>query len=59
VQKLSIAATIAMPKATPFTEIVQTQGFGTRVILEGESVNDGVRFANNISAWEELVFVHP
>ena len=59
VQKLSIFVTIAMAKATPFTEIVQTRGFGTRVILEGESVNDGERFANNISAWEDLVFVHP
>ena len=31
-----VAATIVMPKGKPFTKIVRTQGFGTRVVLEGD-----------------------
>jgi threonine dehydratase len=48
-----------MPKGTPFTKIVRTRNFGARVILEGESVSDGKRFADEIAAVEDLVFVHP
>jgi len=58
-QRLGLAATIVMPKATPFTKIVRTQGFGARVVLEGDSVSDAKPHADAIAAEEGLVFVHP
>ena len=58
-QRLGIPATIVMPKGTPFTKVVRTRDFGSRVVLEGESVSDGKPFADEIAAAEDLVFVHP
>lgn len=58
-QRLGLPATIVMPKGTPFTKIVRTQGFGARVILEGESVSDAKPIADRIALDEDLTFVHP
>ena len=34
--RLGIAATIVMPKATPFTKVKHTRDFGATVCIEGE-----------------------
>ena len=58
-QELGIAATIVMPKATPFTKVSRTRHHGARVLLEGETLADAAAFARDLAAKENLVFVHP
>lgn len=58
-QRLGVAATIVMPKGTPFTKITRTQGSDARIVLEGDSVSDAKPHADEIANKEGLVFVHP
>ena len=58
-QQLGIAATIVMPKATPFTKVSRTRHHNARVLLEGETLADAAAFARDLAAKENLVFVHP
>ena len=58
-QQLGVAATIVMPKATPFTKVSRTRHHGARVLLEGETLADAAAFARDLAAKENLVFVHP
>jgi threonine dehydratase len=58
-ERLGIAATIIMPKPTPFVKVSRTRHHGARVILEGESLSDAAAFAHKLAAQEKLVFVHP
>ena len=58
-ERLGIAATIVMPKTTPFVKVSRTRHHGARVILEGETLSDAAAFAHKLAAKEKLVFVHP
>ena len=58
-ERLGIAATIVMPKGTPFVKVQRTRDFGARVLVEGEMLTDASAFAERLSAAEGLVFVHP
>jgi threonine dehydratase len=58
-QRLGLAATIVMPKATPFVKIARTRHHGARVMLEGETLAEAAAFARETAARENLVFVHP
>ncbi len=58
-QRLGIAATIVMPKATPFNKVQRTEELGARVILHGASFDDSVAFTNELAASDGLTFVHP
>ncbi len=58
-QRLGIAATIVMPKPTPFVKVSRTRHHGARVVLEGETLSDAAAFAHALAARENLVFVHP
>lgn len=58
-QRLGIAATIVMPKSTPFVKVSRTRHHGARVLLEGETLADAAAFARTLAAKENLVFVHP
>lgn len=58
-QRLGLAATIVMPKTTPFTKVSRTRHHGARVLLEGETLADAAAFARDLAAREDLVFVHP
>ena len=58
-KRLGIAATIVMPKATPFTKVARTRDHGARVLLEGDSLAEAAAFARDLAARENLVFVHP
>jgi threonine dehydratase len=58
-QRLGIPATIVMPKATPFTKVERTAGFGAKVVLEGDTIDAAAVFAREVAARENLVFVHP
>jgi threonine dehydratase len=56
---LGIAATIVMPKSTPFVKVSRTRQLGARVRLEGETLAEAAAFARQLAADENLVFVHP
>jgi threonine dehydratase len=58
-QRLGIAATIVMPKGTPFTKIQHTQDFGARVIVHGDVLSETQHFAAGLGVEEGLTFVHP
>ena len=58
-QELGIAATIVMPKATPFTKVSRTRHHKARVLLEGETLAEAAAFARDLAEKENLVFVHP
>jgi threonine dehydratase len=58
-KRLGIAATIVMPKATPFTKVARTRDHEARVLLEGDSLAEAATFARDLAARENLVFVHP
>jgi threonine dehydratase len=58
-QNLGIAATIVMPKNTPFTKINRTERLGAKVILAGESLSDSQKEADRLSKSKNLVFIHP
>jgi threonine dehydratase len=57
--RLGIAATIVMPKPTPFVKVARTRHHAARVLLEGETLADAATFAHQLAARENLVFVHP
>jgi threonine dehydratase len=56
---LGIAATIVMPKFTPATKVVRTEGWGARVVLVGETLAEAAAHAHELALREGLTFVHP
>src|SRR5689334_15735568 len=58
-ERLGIAATIIMPKPTPFVKVSRTRHHGARVLLEGETLSDAAAFAHALAAKDNLTFVHP
>ncbi len=58
-QRLGIAATIVMPKPTPFVKIAATRGFGADVILEGETLADAQVTAEELAVSGGATLVHP
>ncbi len=58
-QRLGIAATIVMPKPTPFVKVSRTRHHAARVLLEGETLSEAAAFAHQVEARDNLVFVHP
>ena len=57
--RLGLAATIVMPRATPFTKIEQTAALGAEVVLEGETLSDAEAHAHARADTDGLAFVHP
>jgi threonine dehydratase len=58
-QRLGIPATIVMPKATPFTKVERTAGFGAKVELQGDTIDAAAVYARQVAEEQNLVFVHP
>ena len=58
-ERLGIAATIVMPKPTPFVKVSRTRHHKARVLLEGETLAEAGAFAQEVAATENLIFVHP
>lgn len=54
-----IKATIVMPRFTPATKVLRTEGFGARVVLEGETLAEAAAHAHALAARDGLTFVHP
>ncbi|MGH6953057.1 MAG: threonine ammonia-lyase [Alphaproteobacteria bacterium] len=58
-QRLGISATIVMPKATPFTKVLNTRRFEARVILHGDDLATAAAHAEAVRQREGLTFIHP
>jgi threonine dehydratase len=54
-----IAATIVMPKFTPATKVVRTEGWGARVVLHGETLAEAAAHAHELALKDGLTFIHP
>ncbi len=54
-----IGATIVMPKFTPATKVVRTEGWGARVVLHGETLAEAAAHAHALALSEGLTFIHP
>lgn len=58
-QRLNIPATIVMPIHTPIAKIEQTENYGARLILAGETLTETFEKAKEIIEEENLTFIHP
>lgn len=58
-RQLNIPATIVMPKNTPFTKIARTEALGAKVVLHGEGFIQARDYAQELSARDGYIFVHP
>lgn len=56
---MQIPATIVMPLFTPPVKVGNTEKWGARVILAGETVDESHFVADEIAEKENLTFVHP
>ncbi|MFC0387799.1 threonine ammonia-lyase [Muricoccus vinaceus] len=54
-----VSATIVMPRFTPATKVVRTEGWGANVVLHGETLAEAAAHAYERAARDGLVFVHP
>jgi threonine dehydratase len=57
--RLGIPSTIVMPTNTPTVKIVQTEGHGATVILEGDTFDAAYAHARELEAQRGYTFVHP
>jgi threonine dehydratase len=57
--RLSIAATIVMPRDTPFAKVARTAQWGPRIVLEGAGLHEAGEAARAIAAQDGLFLVHP
>ncbi len=58
-QQLGIAATIYMPRFTPFVKIENTERFGATVVLEGDSFGQSRAAMLERARRDQLTIVHP
>ncbi|MFC7735104.1 threonine ammonia-lyase [Roseomonas sp. GCM10028921] len=56
---LGVSATIVMPRFTPATKVVRTEGWGANVVLHGETLAEAAAHAHDLALRDGLVFVHP
>ncbi|HUX79543.1 MAG TPA: threonine ammonia-lyase [Alphaproteobacteria bacterium] len=58
-QNLHVPATIVMPLFTPPTKVGNTEKWGARVVLAGQSVDESYQVAREIAGTENLTLIHP
>ena len=58
-QSLGVPATICMPVGASLTKVESTRGYGARIELVGQTFDDSLARAREISAQEGVVFVSP
>jgi threonine dehydratase len=54
-----IRAVIVMPKFTPATKVVRTEGWGAQVVLRGETLAEAAAHAHAVAREQGLIFIHP
>ena len=57
--RLGIPATIVMPRNTPTVKVVQTEGHGARVVLDGDTFDSAYAHARVLEVECGYTFVHP
>jgi threonine dehydratase len=57
--RLGVPVTIVMPKTTPTVKVMQTEGNGGNVVLEGETFDEAYAYARSMEQQLGLTFVHP
>jgi threonine dehydratase len=57
--RLGVRAVIVMPRGTPNTKLHNTQVLGAEVVVEGDTLAEAARHAQEIGAREGLNFIHP
>lgn len=57
--RLGIKSTIVMPVFSPVAKIQATEGYGANVVLHGESFDDALAHAREISEKTGATFLHP
>lgn len=58
-QRLGIPATVVMPEQTPLVKVRNTEAFGAKVVLEGETLAESQIRAEQLVAEEGLTLIHP
>ena len=58
-RRMGIHAVIVMPRFTPGVKVERTSGFGARVVLHGDTLDQAREHALELAARDGLVFVHP
>lgn len=58
-QRLDIPATIVMPTSTPNVKVEDTENFGARVVLHGETLDEASDHAHKLAQEQGLIFIHP
>src|ERR1700722_3373720 len=57
--RLGVAATIVMPRHTPFVKVEHTRSHGAEVVLYGDTLSEASEHAHGIMNTRQLIFVHP
>jgi threonine dehydratase len=57
--RLKVRAVIVMPKGTPQMKVSRTQAHGAEVVIEGDTLADASRYAQERASRERLTFIHP
>ncbi len=57
--RLGIPATVVMPESTPFNKVGNTESYGAKVILSGESVAESRTLADRLIAEHGFTLIHP
>jgi len=57
--RMGIPATIVMPRNTPTVKVVQTEGHGATVVLEGDTFDAAYAHARVLEGAQGYTFVHP
>jgi len=57
--RLGIAATIVMPRHTPFVKVEHTRAHGAHVVLYGDTLSEAYEESQRILQAQGLTFVHP
>ena len=57
-ERLGISATVVMPEFTPLIKVVNTRGYGARVIQQGATLSDGLKEVMRLVDEDGLTLVH-
>ncbi|MGA7326651.1 MAG: threonine ammonia-lyase [Rhodomicrobium sp.] len=57
--RLGIPATVVMPENTPFNKVANTEGYGAKVILSGETIAESRALADELIASRGFTLIHP
>ncbi|HZV21931.1 MAG TPA: threonine ammonia-lyase [Hyphomicrobiales bacterium] len=57
--RLGIPATIVMPETAPFNKVENTEAYGAKVILSGETVSESRTLAEHLIVLHGFTLVHP